>query len=170
MFTVHTDLCSSSRTRIWPRPSAPPASRRSSCSTTSSSDHRCHSHTRFTGGKKQSTYAGSTSTRPRRPCRSSMVASRIGRNETVMGRTRRWLWSISTSRVPCCGLLKERRDVFLLCLEVTPYWGVSTMAGTMEDLIWKLVGIPCKHLAFRVVVLPGSNQSSPSYFFRHPDR
>ncbi|KAF8415603.1 hypothetical protein L210DRAFT_3585540, partial [Boletus edulis BED1] len=46
--------------------------------------------TRFTGGKKPSTSVGSTSMRPRRPCRSSMDVSRIGRNGIGMGRRTRW--------------------------------------------------------------------------------
>ncbi|KAF8441584.1 hypothetical protein L210DRAFT_2081228 [Boletus edulis BED1] len=66
--------------------------------------------TRFTGGKKPSTSVGSTSMRPRRPCRSSMDVSRIGRNGIGMGRRTRWVSSILVLRVLCLGAYRECRD------------------------------------------------------------
>lgn len=84
---VHADRFCSWKTRFWLLPNAQPALRRSSCSITSSSDHRCHSHTHFMVGKNQSTYAGSMSTRQGRPCRLLIAVSCTGRNEIVTGRT-----------------------------------------------------------------------------------
>ncbi|KAF8441587.1 hypothetical protein L210DRAFT_3644853 [Boletus edulis BED1] len=84
-FSLNAFLADRSQTILWALDVYSPCTRSSLLflenAHLASPGHHCHSHTRFMGGKKPSTSVGSTSTRQRRPCRSSMGVSRIGKRE-----------------------------------------------------------------------------------------